>query len=72
VTECECVKARPFPNARIPDAGGVGALHKKRHRLGDNSTCVRHIVLKTLCKAAAPPELYPNMAERVADVIAGR
>jgi hypothetical protein len=68
--ECDCLAGCPFFNDKMPDTGGLGTMYKKRYCLGDFMNCARHKVKDALGKPAVPVDLYPNMHDRAAVILA--
>ena len=69
---CTKLAACPFFNDRMPMEKGLGALYKKNYCDGEYGKCARYQVSEAMGKEKVPSNLYPNQAERVGDILAGK
>jgi hypothetical protein len=71
MAECDCLAGCPFFNDKMKDMDSMSSLYKTRYCTGDFMKCARHVVKEALGKPAVPVDLYPNMHDRAAQIIAG-
>ena len=72
MSECECLPRCPFFNDVMADMPSTADRMKRKFCLGDNSTCARYMIFKTLGSANVPPSLFPMQKERAEEIIAGK
>lgn len=70
MAQCKNLIGCSFFNDRMPIDKGIGALYKKSYCLGEYSKCARYLVSEAVGKTKVPATLYPNMIEKVEEVIA--
>jgi hypothetical protein len=70
MADCELLKGCLFFNDKMAPEKGVGAIFKQSYCLGDSGECARYRVAKALGREKVPQNLYPNMHERAAALIA--
>ena len=68
MADCELLQRCPFYNDEMKKTDGLGALYRQRYCVGDNSTCARYMVFRTLGRSAVPEDLYPNMVQRANEI----
>ena len=66
---CDCLKACPFFNDKMPIDSGIGKIYKDKYCLKNYDACARHKVRESLGPDKVPLNLYPNMFERAESII---
>jgi len=70
MADCDSLGGCPFFNDRMKDMASSASLFKLRYCKGDFEKCARHQV--KVAVGSVPPDLYPNMQDRAASIIAAR
>ncbi len=70
MSECKRLGACPFFNDKMADKPGMTQLYKKNYCMKDFSQCARYMVAEAIGSEKVPIDLYPNMVQRVSDIIA--
>ncbi|MCK5039120.1 MAG: hypothetical protein KAS16_08485 [Thermoplasmata archaeon] len=70
--ECKRLGACPFFNDEMADKPGMTKLYKKNYCMSDSSQCARYMVAEVLGPEGVPPDLYPNMINKVDEILASQ
>ena len=70
MADCEFLKGCSLFNRTLPMDSALGELFKKNYCQGDNTTCARYEVTKTLGREKVPADLYPFSIERANQILA--
>jgi hypothetical protein len=71
MTECRKATGCIFFVNRLSSMPNTAELMRKKYCDGDNKSCARYMVCKTLGLENVPPDLFPNQRERALDIISG-
>ena len=72
MANCECLPRCPFFNDVMGGLDGMTALYKKRYCSGEKAdwtACARYQIFKAKGRDAVPKDLFPNQADRVANIL---
>lgn len=73
MADCECLTGCVFFNDQMAEMPSMSNILKERYCRGSSTHCARHMVFRTLGKAAVPADLYPSQVERAeAQIVAAR
>ncbi|MFZ0731853.1 MAG: hypothetical protein WAM79_05980 [Candidatus Sulfotelmatobacter sp.] len=70
MAQCERLKTCPFFSDRMENMPNVGEVLKRTYCLGDKTLCARYQV--GLAGVAVPPDLFPQDAGRVREILRDR
>jgi len=70
MADCECLAGCLFFNDQMAEMPSMSNIIKERYCRGSSTHCARHMVFRTLGKAAVPTDLYPSQVERAEAQIA--
>lgn len=72
MAECECLAQCPFFNDKMKERPAMAQLYKTKFCLGgENAKCARYMVRKAVGREKVPFDMFPNQAERAAQIISG-
>ncbi len=69
MAECESLSECPFFGDQMQDMPATAEIYKARYCRGEKDKCARYMVKTELGGGHVPSDLFPNQAERAADII---
>lgn len=69
MAECELIQGCIFFNNKMQGMPATAELLKKRYCQNAFATCARYMVFKALGRPKVPPDLFPQQAEKVEEII---
>lgn len=70
MADCELVATCPFFNDQMAEMPSMAGIIKERYCRGSSTLCARHMVFRSLGRAAVPKDLYPSQIERADEITA--
>ena len=70
MADCELLEKCIFFNDKMANMPATADMFKDRYCKNDNSECARYMVFKALGREKVPPNLFPNMKDKVQAIIA--
>ncbi len=69
MSQCEFSEACPFFQGKMDINQGLGAMFRKNYCENKYTECARYMVRVKKGKGSVPENLYPNMVDRVNDLL---
>jgi len=69
MADCEMIAKCIFFNDKMANKPGTANLLKSKYCKGDYADCARYKVCKKLGRERVPGDLFPNQADRAAELL---